>query len=371
MSNEEALRVHSNRGFTLVEVVIASSVLVVALAGIMAAAFSTYRNSDLGDEYATGSLLAAERLDYFRSQRDPYTAVGGTWYPPPADRKRDVDFNLDRSLHVIQNDTPTLLLREYLLATDERRYNDAIRDVGQAGKQQRNASAASAAEAAARRINWIPDTPERVPTGLLGAGGDVDGIIPNSDLLAAVPAPIVQVAGVPISKTTGSATKTFNFMRAPRANEALIFNPAGTLASAYPLRGVMTDLPKAVRFIREVWVQTNHPLGRPFGSAGDALPGGAVTLPQFYITNPGDIPTVRGASTGVAATGEQGTLLPPFVVAVTVRVYRRDGRVATVLPNATQVSGVPTGGKNGGLGYDPTRPLATMVGYFGLRRFLQ
>lgn len=386
------VKVKSRTGFTLIEVVVASTVLVIALFGIMAAAFNTYRKSDITDEYTTASLLAAERLDYFRSQRDPYKAVGGTWYPPPLDRKRDVDFNQDNQVHVIANDSPTLFLREYVVSTSENRFRDPLRDLGKTGQRQRNASAATIDEASARRINWIPDTPETIPAGLPGAGSKVDGIIPNTD----VEGTLTRVQQLPAKATSkgGTADRPFNFYRAPRCNEILEFDPGALtpVVTGQKLRGAtIRNLSPSVRFVREVWIQTNHPLGRPFASSQvDVAPGGLPTLPGFY-TSPAAVPgpeLIDGVANGAysdlpkkiigrAVNGGNTTLkvsataIPPWMVAVTIRVFRRDARVASIKPDSRSVNADADGPLTGGLSYDPARPLATMVGYFGLRRFLQ
>jgi hypothetical protein len=381
-------------GFSLVEVIVASSVLVVALFGIMAAAFQSYKRSDVGDEYMTASLLCAERLDYFRSQRDPYRAVGGTWYEPPADPKREVDFNTDPQVHLIANETPILFVREFVVASTENRYKAGAVDVGKLAQGNRNGTTPL------ERVNWIPDTPDRVPNGLPNAGQRVDVVLPNGDCTNfGVPAsqpltatgPIPTVLGPPIPGFP--TTRVFNFLKAPRCNERLRLDPALTAINMRSADQIL-DVPPAVRYIREVWVQTHHPLGRAFAAGGpgsgnrtgidDTYPGAVQPTPGFYglaAAAPGlgcnynQIPRVviaRAAGSGNTSTGASRALIAPYVVAVTVRTFLRNPRVRTLVPSGNTVDGsVDVNGFKAGMGYDPARPLATMTGYFGLRRYLQ
>ena len=386
-------------GFTLVEVVIASMVLVIALFGILGAAFNAYRKSDIGDDYQTAALLAAERLDYFRSQRNPYQAVGGTFFDAPADR-RQVDFNTDPQVHVIANEQPRLFVKEYLFNPTETPGSDALgQDHGRKARELRNRDFGASGEVA---LNWIPETPRFIHISNTGDplvdDPRLDGVVPNTDIMPTgvglVQVRTGQVQSVitvgPLQEAIGGAggsSRTFRYIRAPRANEQIFFTTGG---AGIDTRGnLLSDLPAAIRFVREVWIQTNHPLGRPTIPAQvDFAPGatGIGAYPAFYTGVATVIPVqasgvqiipgrnnVRYNEIVPAVIGRTATVgaVPPWTVTVTVRVFARDQRVKSIMPNDTTVGNQVDGPRRAGFGYDPARPLATLVGYFGLRRMFQ
>lgn len=344
-------------GFTLVEVVIAASVLVIALFGILSMAFHTYKKSDVADEAITASNLASERLAYFRSHINPFKAVGGTFYAPPKARN-EIDLNQDRgtnraNLHNIWNATPTLFVREYVYATSESRFKNptTLQDEGRDSMKARHAQSdpTVVAEAQSRR-NFIPPTP---------MDATIDGIFPNWGNTVAPPAATTVSQSMQLD---GTNPQTFTFQPAPRANDAL--RGAG---------GVINQLPPSVRYVREVWVQTNHPLGAPFNAGADEVVAALTrTFPAFYTSGAGttviDNQIRRGANTGMGA-GVASIRIPSWVVTVTVRVFVRDAQVRNILNNAG-VGKIRGAGGFEGIGYDPTRPLATAVGYFGVRHTL-
>jgi hypothetical protein len=129
-----------------------------------------------------------------------------------------------------------------------------------------------------------------------------------------------------------------------------------------------SELPRTVKFVREVWVQSNSPLGRPFGSRGLEFVGTAPTAQALYGAGGDGAQTletferaVQGPNTN---TGTMAMDVPLWVVTVTVRVFLRDPTIL-IIENSAGVQGSTRGR---GAGYDPRRPLATLVGYFGLRR---
>ncbi len=351
--------VQQRGGFTLVEVVIAASVLVIALFGILAMAFHTYKKSDVADEAITAANLATERLAYFRSHSNPFKAVGGTFYAPPRARN-EVDLNQARGtnraqVHNIWNKSPRLFVREYLYATSTSRFKNPTtgEDEGLDNMRDRHAQndPNTIAGAAARR-NFI------APTNT--ADRNIDGIFPDWGDAGTRPGNHTVSHSAMLD---GSNAQTMTFQPAPRANDAL---------RGYPL----AQLPASVRYIREVWVQTNHPLGEPFNPGDDEVVGTlTLSAPAFYTAAGGtaviDSQIRRGANTafGGAGSGVSVIRMPAWVATVTVRVFVRDPLVKTILNN---VSAVRAKGASGfeGLGYDPTRPLATAVGYFGVRHQL-
>lgn len=344
-------------GFTLVEVVIAASVLVIALFGILSMAFHTYRKSDVADEAITAANLATERLSYFRSHSNPFKAAGGTFYAPPRARN-EIDLNQDRGnnrsrLHNIWNAAPRLFVREYLFATSESRFRNRALNTDEGRDAQRARHAQSdptvAAEAAGRR-NYIADTPMTTA---------IDGVFPNWGDTAGPPAnEVVNYS----NRLDGSGATNYTFVPAPRAND--------------DLRGLpLNQVPSAVRYIREVWVQTNSPLGTPYNAGGDEVVSGlGLTAPAFYLSPAGTAvinnQIRRGANASAGAgSGVNQIRMPPWVITVTVRVFARDNLVRNFLNNGAV--GRARGGTGfEGLGYDPERPLATAVGYFGVRHTL-
>ena len=344
-------------GFTLVEVVIAASVLVIALFGILAMAFHTYKKTDVADEAITAANLATERLAYFRAHPNPFKAVGGTFYAPPRARNL-VDLNLARGnnrarLHNVWNENPVLFAREWLYSTSESRYRNAAAgtDEGRdaARMRQREGANASAAERALR-VNFIETTPVDI---------SIDGVFPDHGVGAAKPA--VQTEDDYPTALDGGSDEDFVYMPAPRANEGI--------------RVPFNQLPASVRYVREVWVQTNHPLGKPFLNQNDeSVRDVAIDWPAFYTGAVGtdiiDNFIKRGDNAVTAASGVATIRMPAWVITVTVRVYARD----PLIKNLTDAGAVgrTKGALAGydGLGYDPTKPLATAVGYFGVRHQL-
>lgn len=343
-------------GFTLVEVVIAASVLVIALFGILGMAFHTYRKSDVADEAITASNLASERLAYFRSHPNPFKAVGGTFYAPPILRN-ELDLNQDRgtnrtNLHNIWNQRPVLFVREYLYGLSAGRFKNAATgvDEGATSAKARHAESDPTTVAGSQsRRNFVPQTP---------MDATIDGIFPNWGNAAAPPANETASQSI---RLDGASPQTFTFVPAPRANDAL--RGAG---------GAYAQLPASVRYVREVWVQTNHPLGAPFTANPDeCVDTVPIALPAIYTGAASSVITsqiIRGAQAGVGA-GLSSIKIPNWVVTVTVRVFTRDPLIKN-LADANNLDRTKTVGGFSGVGYDPSRPLATAVGYFGVRHQL-
>lgn len=344
-------------GFTLVEVVIAASVLVIALFGILGMAFHTYKKSDVADEAITASNLASERLAYFRSHTNPYKAVGGTFYAPPRARN-ELDLNQDRgtnrsNLHNVWNNRPVLFVREYLFGQSAGRFKNAVTGVDEGVRSSRARHAESNPNTAAgsqSRVNYVAPTP---------MDATIDGIYPNWGNTAAVPGNVTASQSI---RLDGASPVNFNFRPAPRANDGL-----------RGASGVINQMAASVRYVREVWVQTNHPLGAPFtGNPDESVATVAINYPAFYtgaagttvITNQ----ILRGAQAGVGA-GLSSIKIPNWVVTVTVRVFARDPLIKNIADAATTAKTKAVGGLSG-IGYDPARPLATAVGYFGVRHQL-
>ncbi|MFN3431140.1 MAG: hypothetical protein ACK46X_14455, partial [Candidatus Sericytochromatia bacterium] len=202
------------------------------------------------------------------------------------------------------NQNPTIFVREYLYGTtagEMKGVGDS--DLGMANQRRRTLNGQGLAGSFS--LNQVPAT---------RAG--LDRVLPNVN-----------------TNDTAYAIGNFGVGKrqapAARANAALTTTNAGAI-------------PTDVKFVREVWVQTNHP---SFG-AGPAVGG------TWYRVPP------------------RADNLPPYTVAVTVRVFARDTRTIT------WSDAVAGGGANvrnadfSGPGYDPTKPLAVVVGYFGLRRNL-
>lgn len=298
-------------GITIMEVLSAAAILIVALVGISTAATSGLKKSRTPGVVEQATLLAAERLNYFRTQPDPYRAVGGTHY---VFRAQDAaDFNQDATFNNNYNQNPALFVREYLYDTTEGVMKNAVGvDVGRDNQRQATLTGTEAANGQTYGRNQIPPT-------FMGVGGQVlMRVVPNADTVDTTPAAAATVPGDP----------AYRGMAAPRANPNL--PPAVTVA-----------IPREIKFVREVWVQTNHP---SFKNAGPAA--AAAANPPAAAKN-----------------------LPPYTVAVTVRVFARDPQ--TLKYNT--VVNPPTAVHNAdftGLGYDRSKPLATLTGYFSLKRIL-
>lgn len=300
------------RGFTVVEILIALVILMVAFVSIAGLAANITRKTRTPNLVDQATFLAVERLTYFRSQVDQpptqaptaglggglvngYVAAGGTYYPPPLD-PRAPDFN-SKDFPDFNNDefnkVPTLLVREYLYDATESMDVDLLGGQG------------------VRKRRYIPDTTiirnEIPPTPFQVGTNPVTRVFPNPES-GAIPANVIH------ADPTGNPNPSIA-IPAPRANDHL--------------RGVgffMND--PALRFVREVWVQPMHPN----------------FLPATLVVG---APDFRAA--------------PPYSVVVTVRVYKKEFRVNTYA--STNNAATP----QIGLGYDPLKtPLAEMFGYVGL-----
>jgi prepilin-type N-terminal cleavage/methylation domain-containing protein len=347
----------NRQGFTLVEVLIASSILVLGLTGIMMMALSSLRKSGVPENVQGAILCAQERLDYFRSQANPFRAAGGTYYLPPPNPRVGIDYNLQpagNAFNNIFNGGPVLLVREYIRSTNEKRYAG---DVGRANQLNRTTSNLTAAQLAQIQqglmplatygVNEIPATPAACLDG--AAIIALSGVTPNDDVGQAWPVPANWYTGV----CSGPVGSRKGFIRAPRCNDNI---RPGIAPAAWA----------DVRYVREVWVQSNNP-NYP---AGD------------FRTPPGTSVAIWTAATQDAAGGLSAYVprasvfgqLPPFVMMVTVRVYARDPRTVTLAygnPGAANVRMPPVANDSGttGPGYDRRRPpLSSLVAYYGLTR---
>lgn len=346
----------SRRGFTLIEVLVTTVVLTIAFTAILGMMVGAMSRAKQPNQPVIAMNLAAERLAYFRSQPNPYTAAGGTFHQPPRDSRDKRDFNLLPGYTNNFNGQPTMLVREFLYAPD-----------AQGGE-------------AARRYQNREDT----TTGALTTPGGSSGftnmtfainevpptlsawqrILPNNDLLAANDVNLQPQLNLP----GPDGSTSFGFGVAPRANDRLrgaTFVPAGQ--------------PDPLPYVREVWVQTHHPLfdnsiaAPAFACVVPNAGGGSIpravlnaALAQVYPTVP----------PGIAVTDldpERIPNLPPYSVAVTVRVYAKyrfdPGMPAGVrtYPGAALVAS----GRDRNpyrLWYDPTRPLAVMTSIIALKR---
>lgn len=289
------------------EVLAASAILVIAMAAISSTVSMALRKAKTPGQTEAAALLASERLHYYRSQADPYRAAGGTHYTDP-------DINRLAINHNTFDGNPRMFVREYLYGTTANEVKSAVGppDAGLAN-QRRRALVGDPGNAWA--LNQIPVT----------APG-VSRVLPNPNGTVINPAPTA-LAGVP------GATEVL----APRANARI--SPTGTPADR--------NIPGDIKFVREVWVQTNFP---------DSIPGigNLLALNGQWIFPP-------GASRN----------LPEYTVALTVRVFARDPLTRTLGLESALPPGlnVPRSGVTGP-GYDARKPLAVIVGYFGLRRMM-
>ena len=331
-------------GFSLVEVLIASAVISSALLAILGAVSVIFKSSRNTGVVMTAALLATERLDYFQGQTNPYIAAGGTWYPAPF-RRNELDMNQVQDLHNrfqrIADVTPYLFVREWLYDTTEKRYSDnsAVPDQGRRGQAGRSTGAA---------VNVIPPTPVFFPAPPDPNSRPVSGVFPNLNN-----PPNLADVSVP----NNWETNTYRFIPAPRANAVDPFTGANI--------GNGSALPPSIRYMREVWVQTNQP----------ELTNAPVGCPWAGLTGPTEFPLVTypaGSLWRPAAVGANS--VPPWVATVTVRVFARDplcrtwNRNGPVLDGSTAATAYTPANRVNSMGYDPRRPLAVVTGYFGLRR---
>jgi type II secretory pathway pseudopilin PulG len=293
-------------GVTIMEVLAASAILVVAMAAISSTVSMALRKAKTPGQTEAAALLASERLHYYRSQADPYRAAGGTHYTDP-------DVNRVAGNHNTFDGNPRLFVREYLYGTTANEVKSAIgpADVGLANQRRR---ALVGDPGNAWSLNQIPVT----------APG-VSRVLPNPDGTVITPVPAA-LAGIP------GATEVL----APRANARI--SPTGTPADR--------NIPGDIKFVREVWIQTNFPNSLPVPDL--AALAGLWDFPARPARN-----------------------LPDYTVALTVRVFARDPLTRTLGLESALPPGldVPRNGVTGP-GYDRRKPLAVIVGYFGLRRML-
>jgi hypothetical protein len=290
------------------EALVASVVLVIPLLALGGVASGVLKKSRTPDDLGRAAWFAAERMNYFRSQLGQqalggsdgsvsgFVAAGGTYYPPPVD-SRLMDRNTIAAYHNLEsNRRPALLVREYLYDTPQLR--QAVIGGNVSGDM-----AARRAWVPNRRfaVNELPLTPAVVTDGT-GTRRAVTRVVPNPTEDAAAP------------DFTRQPDDTVA-IPAPRANDHL--------------RGRSFSMAEPnLRFVREVWFQTMHPLFPP-GSAGG--------VPAFA---PAFVPSA------------------PYGVVLTVRVFLRNPRVRTYSPIAAGTSGP---------GFDPRRPLAELVGVVGFQ----
>lgn len=363
----------AKKGFTVLEVVVASSVLVVALVGVMSGAFAVLRTSKNSDLTLQAANLASERLAYFRSCPNPYIAVGGTYYPAPENPRTHRDYNsIDwwQGFHNVWNDRPVLLVREWLYGTTEPTARSVLNNANPTNALARKFAQTNAgAPAADLPINAIPPMPKSIPgTGTQTA--TVAGVYPDWFNNTAG-ARLVEPRPIFVNSPPGGepAAPQVAFIPAPMANER--FRGLTGLTDGSEGAG---ELPRTIKFVREVWVQTNSPLGQPFGNvAGGFVADRNYPEPPLATYGAGGagapgLASLRREVNGAAGDGTMVMDVPLWVVTVTVRVFAREPSVL-VIQNTAGLRQSQTGsGRRRGLGYDPTKPLATLTGYFGLRR---
>jgi hypothetical protein len=302
------------RGLTIVEVLVAAVALLTAIGGMALLVSKLLATSRAPDKLAQATLLASDRLAYFRSQPDPFRAAGGTHHAPPPPGAAQ-DFNRLPAYNNNFNARPYLFVREFLYGQSERRFrNPDGTDRGRANQDR--APSVDDAEAPDGRldyaINEVPPTPVEWVR-----------VMPNNDTLARTDAALKVV----------TTAEGFRYGAAPRANDAIRHGAA---------------LDGSIAFAREVWVQTNHPYMPPAGVQTPDFSGGSPFDPLQLVQD----------------------VLPPYVVAVTVRVYARDARTRS-FNTAVLAAGMPRGADGSGIGYLRSQPLAQAVGYFGLKRALR
>jgi prepilin-type N-terminal cleavage/methylation domain-containing protein len=334
-------------GFTLVEVLIASTIMVIGLLGILGLAFNAIKKADTPETVQQAIKLGQERLDYFRGFRNAYMVAGGTYYPPPARNQRDYNLSPDgNTVNNVFNGAPALFVREYLYAFDEHRAgvykgNLAV-DGGHAAMRERGKLLAPQGANATFAPNEIPPTP-----ALTAGGAAIWGVCPNPDDVP-YPGNSSYIANG-FAVTPPGAVQPYSFTYAPRANDQI--------------RATGTALDPAIKFVREVWIQTNNPGGFP----------GARCPDMAKIRMGAGLSTLGGLQYAANLPATQ-TNLPAFTVAVTVRVFARDPRTLTIVGtdpgSATSTRLLPESTTTSGPGYNRSHPLVTMVGYYGLRRWI-
>lgn len=295
-------------GFTLIEALVAALVLVVSLMALGGLVAGVTRKSRTPDDLGRAAWFAAERMSYFRSQLGQrslgrsdgtvsgFVAAGGTYYPPPPD-SRLLDRNTVQAYHnLAANRRPALLVREYLYDTPD--LGRAVLEGNVSGDMPRRRAWVPNQRFA---VNEIPLTP-----AILREGANTFGV-------TRVFANPIDEAEPPAPENHPDGTVA---IPAPRANDHL-------RGRTFP----MTE--PALRFVREVWFQTMHPLF-PAGPAG-----------------------------GVPAFAPRFVPSPPYGVVLTVRVFLRNPRVRLYSPVAVDAGTGP--------GFDPRRPLAELVGMVGFQ----
>ncbi|MEB3197611.1 MAG: hypothetical protein VKP62_10455 [Candidatus Sericytochromatia bacterium] len=346
-------------GFTVLEIVVASSVLVTALTGVLAGALAAQRAANTTDLVTRAANLAAERLAYFRSCPNPYVAVGGTYYLPPENMRTHRDHNTAQyanfgvagCLHNVWNETPVLLVREWLYEFPERNNRSSF-----TGDDVRGSKRFSLDES--KRINVIPPTPAFSKEGTTPR--EVVGVFPNWHSATAGTAlyedKVLTIDG------TGTPTRVA-FLPAPIANP----NLRGLSGIKDANITAANRLPDNVRYVREVWVQSNSPLGKPHdNNEGNFVGKQTYSLPTLFGTDAsnGYRPKPRPVTNQVDDSEGLSVRVPLWMMTVTVRVYMRDKTIKKISESALKTAGDRTEG----FGYDPKKPLAEMIGYFGLRR---
>lgn len=302
--------------------------------------------------------LAAERLAYFRACPNPYIAVGGTFYPAPENPRTHRDHNSSQywntpaPLHNVWNARPILLVREWLYGLEQ----------GSARSNSDTLSrkfAAVPAGGGGNTVNVVPPTPDAVRGPNPGDGLiDVAGVYPDWFNAGARGPQIPQERELLVNPGAGGQTVRGAFVPAPMANEEL--------------RGVaLAALPRQVQFVREVWVQTNHPLGRPFGNADETFVANRdYRVPAIYADGGIGRTRLNFGRTLTAVGGDGGLAMdvPLWVVTVTVRVFLREPTIQSLVDVNSVRAGESGDQRWRGVGYDPNKPLSTMIGYFSLRR---
>jgi hypothetical protein len=200
--------------------------------------------------------------------------------------------------------------------------------------------------------NEIPPTPNTItvppPPAVGGIVNIVRGVVPNPD--RAAPPTGANTAYIYNGFTVAAGATPYYYTYMPRANDQFRAT-AGGMA-----------LPPEIKYVREVWVQTSLP---SFQRAGvdNRFPASG-WLPSTNFAAPGTLNTYGGA--GIMPPAAQANL-PPYTVAVTVRVFARDKQTTTIA--AADPGAAMRVTATSGPGYARTKPLVTMVGYYGLRRF--
>ena len=69
-----------NKGFSLLETIVALTVLVIALTGSLTLASQSIRSASIAKNQAVASYLAEEAMEYIRNRRDTNIISGLAWY---------------------------------------------------------------------------------------------------------------------------------------------------------------------------------------------------------------------------------------------------------------------------------------------------